>query len=181
VEGVADAEVVGHLLHHVVGRRAQRVLDHAQHPLGLVVVGGQLGLPVGDVAPLGVLVERLERLVERVGVDERATADTCAGEDQRVADGIDALDAVAADLGTVEELLQLEGGLRVVVVLEPGTGLEHADLVALLGEPECADRAAEARADDEDVVVEPGGRACRGRHARPIFRIRRRLAVITLA
>ena len=94
VEGVADAEVVGDLLHHVVRRRAQGVLDHAEHPLRLVVVRRQLGLPVGDVAPLGVLVEGLERFVERVRVDQRAATDTRPRHDQGVAHGLDALDAV---------------------------------------------------------------------------------------
>ena len=124
VERVADAQVVGHLLHDVVGRRPQRVLDDTEHPLRLVVVRRQLGLPVGDVAPLGVLVERVERLVERVGVDERAAADPRAGEDQRVTDRVDALDAVAADLGAEQELLEVEGGLGEVLVLEARSGLE---------------------------------------------------------
>src|SRR4029079_18581052 len=71
----------------------------------------------------------------------------------------------------------------------PRTGLDDADPVALLGQPQRGHRAAEARADDEDVVVEPcpvvgrgapAGRARRDHQARPIFFRSRRLAVITL-
>ena len=66
------------------------------------------------------------------------------------------------------------------LVLEPRAGLEHADPVALLGQPERGDRPAEAGADDEDVEVELLAVAST-RHARPSFFISRRLAVITLA
>ena len=163
VERVLDAELLGDLQHDVVGRRVQRVLDDAEHPLRLVVVRRQLAAPVGDVAPLRVPVERVERLVERVGVDQRATADAGPGHDQRVADRLDPLDAVAADLGPEEVALEVEGGLREVLVLEARSGLEHADAVALLGQPERRDRAAEARADDEDVEVVVG----HGRRRRP--------------
>jgi len=61
---VTDAEVIGDLLDHLVGRRQAGVGLDAEHPLGLVVIGGQLGLPVGDVRPLLVAVERVERLVK---------------------------------------------------------------------------------------------------------------------
>ena len=70
--------------HHLVGRRVQRVGRDAEHPLGLVVVRRQLGAPVGDVAPRRVVVERGQRLVERVGVDQRPAADSGAGQDQAV-------------------------------------------------------------------------------------------------
>jgi hypothetical protein len=42
----------------------------------------------------------------------------------------------------------------VVGVLEAPAALEDADLVALLGEPQGGDAAAEARADDQPVNVE---------------------------
>ncbi len=186
VEGVAHPELVGDLLHHVVRRRAQWVLDHAQHPLRLVVVRRQLGLPVGDVSPLGVLVERVEGFVERVGVDERAAADAGPRHDQRVTDGLDALDAVHPERRVEQEPLQVHRGLGVVVVVEPRPCLDHRDPVALLDQTQRADRAAEARADDDHVVVVGRGRAVpvgrvRGHHARPSFFITRRLTVITLA
>ena len=56
-----------------------------------------------------------------------------------------------------------------------GARLDHADAVALLGQPERGDRAAEPGADDQDVEVELLA------HARPSFFISRRLAVIILA
>ena len=58
VPGVAHAHVVGDLLHHLVGGGDDRVVDDAEHPLRLVVVRRQLVAPVGDVAPLRVVVER---------------------------------------------------------------------------------------------------------------------------
>src|SRR6195952_2144827 len=48
-EGVADAHVVGHLLEDAVGVGERRVRDDAEHAGGLVVMGHQLGTPVGDV------------------------------------------------------------------------------------------------------------------------------------
>jgi hypothetical protein len=139
------------------------------------------------VAPLRVLVERRERLVERVRVDQRAAADAGTGHDQAVLERVDPLDAVAAELRAEQEPLGVERGLGQVLVLEPGAGLEYADPVALLGQPQRGHGPAEPGADDEDVVVELGagrarvvGRARRG-HARPSFFISRKFAVITLA
>ncbi len=154
VPRVADPHVVGDLLHHLVGRGHDRVVDDAEHPLRLVVVRRQLLAPVGDVAPLRVVVERCERLVERVRVDQRAATDARTGEDQAVLEGVDPLDAVAADLGPEEVVPEVPRGVGEVAVLEPAAGLEHRHPVALLGEPQSADRSAEARADDQDVVVE---------------------------
>ena len=57
----------------------------AEHPPGLVVVRGELVLPVGDVRPLRVGVDAGRRLVERVRVAERPAADAGAGEDEDVA------------------------------------------------------------------------------------------------
>ena len=159
VEGVADAHVAGDLLHDVVRGRADRVLDDAEHPLGLVVVGRELGLPVGDVAPLRVVVERRQRLVERVRVDQRPAADARAGHDHRVADRVDPLDAVHPERRRPQEVLDVRRALGEVVVLEPPAGLEHADPVALLGQPQRGDRAAEAGADDQDVEVEASAAA----------------------
>ena len=68
---------------------------------------------------------------------------------------VDPLDAVAADLGAEEVAAcrshEVSGE---VVVREPGARLEHADPVALLGQPQRGDRAAEAGPDDQDVEVE---------------------------
>ncbi len=66
--GVADTHVVRDLFDDAVGVGEGRVLDHPEHALRLVVVRHQLGTPVGDVLPLGVVEERLRRDVEGVGV-----------------------------------------------------------------------------------------------------------------
>ena len=69
--------------------------------------------------------------------------------------GVDPLDAVAAEpRGGRGTACRSQEVLGEVLVLEPRAGLEHADPVALLGQPQRGDRAAEARADDQDVEVE---------------------------
>ena len=47
--GVTDTHLVSDLLHDPVGIGEGRILDHAEHPLGLVVVRHQFRTPVGDV------------------------------------------------------------------------------------------------------------------------------------
>src|SRR5690606_36892155 len=75
-------------------------------------------------------------------------------QDQDVLELVDALDAVAAELRHPEELAQVPRGLGEVGVLEPPTGLQDRDLVALLGQTQRRDAAAEPGPDDDDVVVE---------------------------
>ena len=172
VEGVRNPHLLCDLLHHLVRWRVPRRLDHAQHPLRLVVVGLELGLPVGDVRPGRVAVERVERLVERVGVDQRAAADPGTSQDHAVLDHVDALDAVHPQRRGEEELLRVERRGREAGVVEACTCFEDADAVALLGEPQRGDRSTEPGADDQDVVVG---------HARPSFFSNRSCAVIILA
>ena len=174
VEGVAHPHLVGDLLHHLVGGRVQRVVDHAEHPLGLVVVRRQLGAPVGDVPPLRVVVERRQRLVERVGVDQRAAADPGAGQDEAVLERVDALDAVAArpraGRGTSWSRTRWRGGPRRRTGRRPRSrrrGSPSRSAAARVTDPP------KPEPIDQDVVV--------GIRPRPSFFISRRLAVITLA
>src|SRR5690606_12118100 len=90
---------------------------------------------------------------------------------------VDPLDPVAADLGAEEIPLEVEGGGREVGVLEPRAGLEDADAVALLGQPERGDGPAEPRTDDQDIEVSTPGLA----QGRPTFFISLRLALKILA
>ena len=152
--------LLGHLLHDLVRRRHRRVGHHAQHPFRLVVVGCELGPPVGDVRPLAVVVEGVPRLVQRVGVHQRASADPRAGQDDHVPQQVDPLDAQAAEPRRPQEPAGVPGRPGKVGVLEPAPRLQHAHPVALLGEPQRGDRAAEARADHEHVIVVCRGRAC---------------------
>jgi hypothetical protein len=155
VPGLAHAHLGGDLPHDLVGRGVDRVLDHAQHPLGLVVVGGELGLPVGDAHPLRVAVEGPQGPVERVGVDERAAADAGPRKDHDVVEQGHPLDAPEAQLGRPQVAAQLPVGLRQRLAGEPAAGLDDPDRPALLGEAQGGDAAAEPAADDHDVVV-PG-------------------------
>ncbi|EUA07109.1 cholesterol oxidase [Mycobacterium xenopi 4042] len=54
---------------------------------------------------------------------------------------MDALDAVAAQLGRPQELAQVPGGLGELVVGEPATGFEDPDAIPLLGQPKRGDAA----------------------------------------
>ena len=66
---------------------------------------------------------------------------------------MDSLNAVAPEFGCPEELTQPPRSLGELIVGEPSASFQHADLVSLLGQPQRTDAAAEARADDEYVVI----------------------------
>ncbi len=68
-EGVPDAHFFGNRSIHLVGVGHRRVRHHSEHAFGLIVVRRQFVAPVGDVPPLRVGVERLQRAVERVRID----------------------------------------------------------------------------------------------------------------
>jgi hypothetical protein len=152
-ERLAAPHVVGDLFDDAISVGEGRVGDHAEHPLRLAIVRHQLGAPIGDVRPLPVGEERLRRHVERIGVVQRSAADAGAGQNHHVAQQMDALDAVHAELGRPQELAQIPGGLGEILVGEAAAGLEHADAVALLGQPQRGDTAPKTRTDDQDVVV----------------------------
>src|SRR5699024_3847110 len=92
-------------------------------------------------------------LYEGFSVAQRTSAAPRAGEDHDVAQQVDALDAVAADRGRPEELLEVPGVLSEILIRVALAGLEDTDLVSLLNEAQGGDGTAEARADDEDVIV----------------------------
>ena len=84
VERVADAHILGDVFHHFVRRRDRRVGNDAEHPFRLVVVRRELRTPVGDVCPLRIGIEGIERLVQRVRVHERSAPDACTRQDHHV-------------------------------------------------------------------------------------------------
>jgi hypothetical protein len=69
-ERMAHTHVLRDLADDLVGRGPAVVPDHAEHALRLVVVRCELGLPVGDVRPGRVCVERVQGAVQRVGVHQ---------------------------------------------------------------------------------------------------------------
>ncbi len=152
-ERVADAHVVGNFLDHSVRRGHSVVLHDAEHASRLVVERTQFVVPVGDLRPLLVLEERGRRLVQRVGIVERSTADARSREDQAVAKEVDPLNTETSELRRPEESLQIPAGLGEVRVGESATGLENTDLVSLFHQPQCGDTATETRTDDQNVVV----------------------------
>ncbi len=153
VERVALAELLGQPFHLQVAGRDGLVDDDAEHLLGLGVMRREFVAPVGDVRPLRVVVERLQRLVQGVRVVQRATAHARTGEDQAVLEQVDALDAGHAELRRPDEIAQPPGRLGQCVVGEPSAGFEDADLVTLLRQPQRGDAAAEPGPDHHDVVV----------------------------
>ena len=153
MEARADPHVLGDLLHDLVGRSELRVLDHAQHAFGLVVMRRQFGAPVGYMGPLPVLVEGCQRLVQRVGVNQGPTAHTSGRQDDYVVEQADALHAEAAQRWRPQEVADIPGGLRIGRGVEALAGLHHADPVSLLDQAQCADRSTEAGSDHHHVVI----------------------------
>ncbi len=152
--GVADAELLAELAQELVGGVVVGVLDDAEHPLGLGVVGRERALPVLHLRPLAVLEERLGGHVQRVGVAEAAAADAAAGDDRHVSEDRQPEDALHPQVRVPGVAPQVGGGPRELVVGEAPPALQHADAVALLGQAQRRDAAAEARADHQPVVVE---------------------------
>ena len=128
--------------------------DDAEHPLGLLVVRRERGRPVLQPGPLRIGVEAPGRAVERVRVAERAAADSATRDDGDVPEDRQPEDPAQPELRRAEVAPQVPGRARHVGVGEAAPALDHADAVALLGQPQRGDAAAEARADDEPVVVE---------------------------
>ncbi len=144
VEGVSYAHALRGGLQVDVRRGHRRVQAYAEHAAGLVVVRGQLLFPIGDVAPLGVLEERLRGDVEGVGVVQGAAAHARAGEDHDVAQEVDALEAVHVELGGPEVVLEVPGVFGERRGGEAAACLQHPYLVALFGQAQGSHRAAEA-------------------------------------
>jgi hypothetical protein len=109
--------------------------------------------PVGDVRPLRVLEERIERLVQRVRVDERASADACTRQDDEVVEQRHPLNPAQAE--PRHEQIAAEVPVRPGEVLraEPASGLEHPDAISLLREAERGNAAAESAPDNEHIEV----------------------------
>jgi hypothetical protein len=152
-EGPLDPHPGGDPAHHLVRAGQPRIGGHPEHPLGRVVVPGQLGVPSGDAAPLRIGEERGRRPVERVRVDQRAAADPGTGQHEHVAQQVDPLNAVAADRRRPQEPSEIPRGAGQFVVGEPPPGLEDGDRVPLLGEAQRGDTAAEAGPDHYHVVA----------------------------
>src|SRR5699024_4739677 len=107
------------------------------------------------------------RLVQRVRVVEGTAADAGAGEDHHVLQQVDPLHAEQPQLRGPQVLVQPPAGLRELLILETAAGLDHADAVALLRQPQRRDRPAEPRTDHEHVVIP-------NRHVRTPFLARAR-------
>ncbi len=131
--------------------RLERRLDRTEHRAHALVVRRELVAPVGDVGPLWIVEERVERLVERVRVDERAAADAGAREHEQIVEQRHALDAAQAEPRHEDVAAQVPVRPREVVRPETPARFEHGDPVALLGEPERRDATAEPAADHEHI------------------------------
>ena len=152
-EGVGRAHLFGDGTHHPIRFCDSGIGDDAQHPSRLLVMRCELGLPVGDVVPLGIGEERSRRLVQGVGVVERATADARSRHDHHVFECVDALNPVQPELRRPEPLVETPTRLGELVVFEPTSGFDHPDAVPLLDEAQRTDAAAETGTDDEHVEV----------------------------
>src|SRR5436305_14818922 len=78
-EAVADPDLLSVFLQQRVSGADSLVFGDPEHPLGGLVVGGKVGLPVAELGPLRIAEERRPGPVERVRVSEAAAADSVAG------------------------------------------------------------------------------------------------------
>ena len=163
-EGLADADLLAVFLQQLVGRADAFVLDHAEHPLCRVVVGRELPLPVAQLVPLRVFEEGRAGPVERVGVAEAAAADAAAGDDEDVLEEGHPHHPAEAEARHPEVAARVpQVRLGEVLVAEAAAALQHRDLVALFGEPQGGDAAAEAGPNYQPVVVVSHAAAFLGR------------------
>ncbi len=151
--GVGDAEVLAELAQQLVGGVVVGVLHDPEHPLRLGVVGRELALPLCHLRPLAVFEELGGGDVEGVGVAKAAAAHAAAGDDGDVAEDRQAEDALHPQVWAPGVAAHVGGVLGELVVGKAPPALQHPDAVALLGEAQRGDAAAEARADHEPVVV----------------------------
>ncbi len=151
---VANPDLRRILLEQQVGGGVLVVGRDAEHSLGLVVMRGELALPVRELRPLAILEERPAAAVERIRVPERTAADPAAGGDEHVLEHRQAQDALQSQLRHPVVAPELPRRLREVLVLEAPATFEHGDPVSLLGEPQRCDAPAEAGPDHQPVVVE---------------------------
>jgi hypothetical protein len=151
--GPVGADLAPELAQQLVGGIVGLDGDHAEHPLCLVVVGRKCRLPVVQARPLRIGVEARRGAVERVRVTERAAAHARAARHRDVLEDRQAEDALHPELRCPEVAPQVPRGTRQLVVGEPPAGLQHADPVALLGQAQRGHASAEARPNDDPVVV----------------------------
>ena len=153
---VAHPDLVGELPQQGVRRADPLVGRHAEHALGRVVVRRELPLPVlGEALPLTMVKEGRTGPVERVREPQAAAADAASGHDEHVLERGHPEDAAQADPRHPVVAAELPGRLGEVLVLVAAPGLDHPDRVALLGQAQRRNRAPEARADHDPVVVHP--------------------------
>ena len=162
--GLLRADVLAEAPQQLVGVVVGPDGRDAEHPLGLLVVRLERGLPVLlEARPLRVVVEALAGAVQGVRVAEAAAADARPADDRHVLEERQAEDPAQADPRREEVAPHVPGRLRELVVGEAPAGLEHPDAVALLGQPQGADAATEPRSHDDPIEVV---RAVRRRHER---------------
>ena len=129
---VADPDLLAVLLQQEVGRSLQRIVGHAEHLLGGVVVGIERRLPVAQRIPLRIAEERRPGAVEGVGVAEAAAADAGSGDDEDVLEDGHPEDPAEPDLRHPVVAAEVPGRLREVLVAISTTAFQDGDAVALL-------------------------------------------------
>jgi hypothetical protein len=145
--------VVAELAQQVVGGVVGGHLGDAEHPLGFGVVGRQRALPVVEVRPALVAVERGPRAVQRVRVAQRPAAHAAAAHHREVLEDRQPEDPLHAELRHPEIPAHVPGGRRQLVVGEAPAALQKLDAVAALGQAQRRDAAPESGADDQPVDV----------------------------
>ncbi len=142
-EGVAETASFGGSHQGVVGFAELGIGDGAEHPSCGGEVLGHDRSPVLEPGPLGIVPHRLGRFEEGVGVDQAAAADPDAVEDERFPEEVEAEDPTAAEPGKPESLSEIPVGLWKIFRFPAFALLDDGDAIALLGEPQRGNRAAE--------------------------------------
>ncbi len=151
---VGAPELGGDVAQRAIPRAEKARLRRAEHVARHFIVRRQALLPIVELRPARIAIERVGRLEQRVRVHQRAAADARAGKHEHVLQQRDALDAVKAQRGEPQKFVQKPIRFRKFAGLPAPTRLEHEDAIALFGEPERAHRAPEATADDQKIRVE---------------------------
>ncbi len=159
-DGVAreGAPSPGLLLHRLaqepIGGERLACDRRAEHEARHGVVRREQVRPGHARGPARILERARGRDEQGVRVHEAAAADARTVQDEDVLQDGDLLDAIAEQPRHPERLAHVPVRRREVLGAPALAHLEHRDAVALLAEPQGGDRAAEAGADDDEVVVE---------------------------
>ncbi len=151
-EGVATPALARHLSQDMVGGGEVGVGGGTEHVFGRVVVGTEDGFPVGQVSPAGRVEQFVVRFHEHAGVNQAATTDAAAVQYHHVVEQRELLDTETAQGGGPEIGADVPVGWGEIGVPVAFAAFQHQYVVAFFGQAHGGNAAAEAGADDGEIV-----------------------------